>query len=180
MPQAGMQTSLADPGSDGPDGRKIGRADLEIVQNKPEFRLQLDSLQGLTSDGFVSPPAIEPNHDMGHTDESVELVSSPIENETALVDAPLAEVVGCTFSIANTRETKARKRNYPDVPIDHSWRSLGTRCRCIDRRRMRSRSACRRPATSDRGRLRLATRPASTDRAVSKPSSDGRDPDPDT
>jgi len=78
MPEAGMHTSLADPGSGGPDERKIGRADLEIVQNEPEFRLQLDSLQGVASDGFVSPPAIEPNHDMGHTDESVELVSSPI------------------------------------------------------------------------------------------------------
>ena len=58
--------------------RKIGRADLEIVRNEPKFRLQLDSLQGLASDGFVSPPAIEPNHGMGYTDESVQLVSSPI------------------------------------------------------------------------------------------------------
>ena len=38
---------------------------------------------------------------------------------------------------------------------------------------------CRRPATADRGRLRLATRPASTDRAVSKPDSNDHDPDPD-
>ena len=99
--------------------------------------------------------------------------------QSQAVDASLVQVVGCTLSIANTRETKARKGSYPDVPIDHSWRSLGTRSGCIDRRRMRSRSTCRRPATSDRGRLRLATRLASTDRAVSKPDSNDRDPDPD-
>jgi hypothetical protein len=76
--EAGTQTSSTDSESAGPDWRKIGRADLEIVRNEPKFRLQLDSLQGLASDGFVSPPAIEPNHDMGYTDESVQLVSSPI------------------------------------------------------------------------------------------------------
>ena len=37
MPEAGMQTSLAGPGSGGPDGRKTGRADLEIVQNEAWF-----------------------------------------------------------------------------------------------------------------------------------------------
>ena len=51
--EAGTQTASTDSESAGPDGRKIGRADLEIVQ-------------------------IEPNHDMGYTDESVQLVSSPI------------------------------------------------------------------------------------------------------
>src|SRR5208337_2159644 len=80
----------------------------------------------------------------------------PPQSQT--VDASLTQVVGCTFSIANTRETKARQSQFPDVPIDHSWRSVGTRSGCIDHRRMRSRSTCRRPATSDRGRLRLATR----------------------
>src|SRR5208337_2569973 len=85
MPQAGMQTSLADPGSDGPDGRKIGRADLEIVQNEPEFRLQLDSLQGLASDGFVSPPAIEPNHDMGQPMSRSISCHPQSENETRAI-----------------------------------------------------------------------------------------------
>ena len=107
---------LSLPGIGWPRRSKIGRADLDIVQNEPEFRLQLDSLQGLTSDGFVSPPAIEPNHDMGRTDESVELVSSPIENETALVDAPLGGVVGCTFSIANTRETRGAEEELSGCP----------------------------------------------------------------
>ena len=31
---------------------------------KPQTPFQLESLQGLASDGFVPPPAIEPNHDM--------------------------------------------------------------------------------------------------------------------
>jgi len=46
----------------------------KLCQNEPKFRLQLDSLQGLASDGFVPPPAIEPNHDMWHPEKSAELV----------------------------------------------------------------------------------------------------------
>jgi len=47
MPEAGMQTSLADPGSGGPDGRKTGRADLEIVNeawfNDGRFRVTTEA-----------------------------------------------------------------------------------------------------------------------------------------
>jgi len=54
------------------------RPSLNRAQNEPKSRLQLDCLQGLASDGFVPPPAIEPNHDMRHREKLVELPSTPI------------------------------------------------------------------------------------------------------
>src|SRR5271157_2249857 len=41
-------------------------------------QLQLDSVQGIASDGFVPPPAIEPNDDMWHLEKPVEFMSAPI------------------------------------------------------------------------------------------------------
>jgi len=72
-----------------------------MPQNEPNFRLQLEIREALTSDGFVSPPAIEPNLDVWHPGEvsnryaavraaSVALpfagtgLDHPSENETAL------------------------------------------------------------------------------------------------
>src|SRR5271166_3442992 len=54
------------------------RPSLNHAQNEPKSRLQLDSLHGLASDGFVPPPGIEPNHDKWHPEKSAELVTSPI------------------------------------------------------------------------------------------------------
>ena len=51
---------------------------LNHAKNEPKIRLQLDSLQVLASNGFVLPPAIEPNHDMCHPKKPVEQVSIPI------------------------------------------------------------------------------------------------------
>jgi hypothetical protein len=47
-------------------------------KSKPRFRLQLDFLQELASDGFVPRPAIEPNHDMCSPGKPLQLVSTPI------------------------------------------------------------------------------------------------------
>src|SRR5271157_6291410 len=41
-----------------------------MCQNEPNSRLQLETREALTSDGFVSPPAIEPNRDMWHPEKS--------------------------------------------------------------------------------------------------------------
>ena len=77
------------------------RPSLNRAQNEPNFRLQLETRESLTSDGFVSPPAIEPNHDVWHAGgvtnryaavraASVALpfagtgLDDPSENETAL------------------------------------------------------------------------------------------------
>jgi len=49
-----------------------------LVRTNPKIQLQLDSLQGIASDGFVSPQAIEPNHDMWHPEKPVEFMSPPI------------------------------------------------------------------------------------------------------
>ncbi|MGC1721871.1 MAG: hypothetical protein WA746_23025, partial [Isosphaeraceae bacterium] len=54
------------------------RPSLNRAQNEPKSRLQLDSLHGLASDGFVPLPGIEPNHDKWHPEKSAELVTSPI------------------------------------------------------------------------------------------------------
>ena len=58
------------------------RWSLNRVRNEPNSRLQLDCLQGLASDGFVSPPAIEPNRDMRSLWNSSQPQS---ENETVPV-----------------------------------------------------------------------------------------------
>src|SRR5271157_2792177 len=49
-----------------------------FVRTNPKIQLQLDSLQGIASDGFVPPPAIEPNHDMWHPEKPVKFMSPPI------------------------------------------------------------------------------------------------------
>src|SRR5271157_4242355 len=51
---------------------------VDFVRTNPRIQLQLDSLQGIASDGFVPPQAIERNHDMWHHEKPVELMSAPI------------------------------------------------------------------------------------------------------
>ncbi len=50
----------------------------DFVRTNPKIQLQLDSLQGIASDGFVPPQAIERNHDMWHPEKPVEFMSTPI------------------------------------------------------------------------------------------------------
>ncbi len=49
-----------------------------LVRTNPKIQLQLGSSQGIASDGFVPPPAIEPNDDMWHLEKPVEFMSAPI------------------------------------------------------------------------------------------------------
>jgi hypothetical protein len=49
-----------------------------MVPERPNSRLQLDFLYGLAFDGFIPPPGIEANHDMGHPEKLAGLVFAPI------------------------------------------------------------------------------------------------------
>jgi len=61
----------------------------KLCRNVSKIRLQLESLQGLASDGFVPPAAIEPNHDMRHRETWWNCRHPQSENETAVRENPL-------------------------------------------------------------------------------------------